>query len=148
MFWGYGHYVIFASAAAAGVGIAVAVDYSTGHAHISGVTAGYALVVPVALYLFFVWLLHIRPHQPGALVVGVPGGGGRDGAGALQPATRVRDRGATGGAGGDHGRHRPQSAGPDRLGALIRGAQAPSPISLSGCRQRSAGAARHRRRAT
>jgi len=70
--WGYGHYFIFASAAAAGVGIAVAVDYATHHARISGVTAGYALAVPVACYLFFVWLLHIRPHQQGSLVVAYP----------------------------------------------------------------------------
>jgi hypothetical protein len=40
--------------------------------HISGVTAGYALAVPVAFYLFFVWLLHIRPHQQGSLVVAYP----------------------------------------------------------------------------
>jgi len=72
MFWGYGHYFIFSSAAAVGVGIAVAVDYETHHAHISGVTAGYAMAVPVAVYLFFVWLLHIRPHQRGALVVAYP----------------------------------------------------------------------------
>lgn len=70
--WGYGHYFIFASAAAVGVGLAVAVDYATHHAHVSGVTAGYALAVPVALYLFFVWLLHIRPHQQGPLVVAYP----------------------------------------------------------------------------
>jgi low temperature requirement protein LtrA len=72
MLWGYGHYFIFASAAAAGVGIAVAVDYDTHHAHISGVTAGYAMAVPVALYLFFVWLLHIRPHQRGPLAFAYP----------------------------------------------------------------------------
>jgi low temperature requirement protein LtrA len=72
MLWGYGHYFIFASAAAVGVGIAVAVDYDTHHAHISGVTAGYAMAVPVAVYLFFVWLLHIRPHQRGPLVVAYP----------------------------------------------------------------------------
>jgi hypothetical protein len=72
MLWGYGHYFIFASAAAAGAGVAVAVDYDTHHADISGVTAGYAMAVPVAVYLFFVWLLHIRPHQRGPLVVAYP----------------------------------------------------------------------------
>jgi low temperature requirement protein LtrA len=72
MLWGYGHYFIFASAAAAGVGIAVAVDYDTHHAHISGVVAGYAMAVPVAVYLFFVWLLHIRPHLQGPLVIAYP----------------------------------------------------------------------------
>jgi len=72
MMWGYGHYFIFASAAAVGVGVAVAVDYDTHHAHISGVTAAYATAVPVALYLLFVWLLHIRPHQRGPLVIAYP----------------------------------------------------------------------------
>jgi low temperature requirement protein LtrA len=72
MLWGYGHYFIFSSAAAAGVGIAVAVDYDTHHAHISGVVAGYAMAMPVAVYLFFVWLLHIRPHLQGPLVVAYP----------------------------------------------------------------------------
>jgi low temperature requirement protein LtrA len=72
MLWGYGHYFIFSSAAAAGVGVAVAVDYDTHHAHISGVVAGYAMAVPVAVYLFFVWLLHIRPHLQGPLVVAYP----------------------------------------------------------------------------
>ena len=72
MLWGYGHYVIFGSAAAAGAGIAISVDYQTHHAHISGVVAGYAMAVPVALYLLSVWLLHIRPHQRGPLVVAYP----------------------------------------------------------------------------
>jgi low temperature requirement protein LtrA len=72
MLWGYGHYFIFAAAAAAGAGLAVAVDRATGHTEVSGVTAGYALAVPVAVYLFFVWLLHIRPHQQGLLVAAYP----------------------------------------------------------------------------
>ena len=72
MLWGYGHYFIFAAAAAAGVGVAVSVDYDTHHTEISGVTAGYAMAVPVAVYLVAVWLLHIRPHLRGPLVIAYP----------------------------------------------------------------------------
>jgi hypothetical protein len=70
--WGYGHYFILASAAAVGAGLGVVVDYDTHHAEISGTVAGYAVALPVAVYLFFVWLLHIRPHQAGAQVVAYP----------------------------------------------------------------------------
>jgi low temperature requirement protein LtrA len=59
--WGYGHYFIFASAAAAGAGLAVAVDHATHVAEISAMLTGYAIAVPVAVYLLAVWLLHVRP---------------------------------------------------------------------------------------
>jgi low temperature requirement protein LtrA len=72
MLWGYGHYFVFASAAAVGAGLGVAVDYATHHAEISSTAAGYAIAVPVAVYLFLVWLLHIRPHQTGPLLVVCP----------------------------------------------------------------------------
>jgi low temperature requirement protein LtrA len=70
--WGYGHYFIFASAAAVGAGLAVAVDHATGHAEISSTLTGYAIAVPVTVYLFFVWLLHVRPHQSGPLQAAIP----------------------------------------------------------------------------
>jgi hypothetical protein len=72
MFWGYGHYFIFAAAAAVGAGLGVAVDHAAGHAEISSRAAGYAIAVPVAVYLFCVWLLHVRPHQRGLLLAIVP----------------------------------------------------------------------------
>ncbi|GAA0482488.1 membrane protein [Paractinoplanes deccanensis] len=72
LMWGYGHYFIFAAAAAVGAGIGVNVDYVTHHAEISGRPAAYAIAVPVAVYLFFVWLLHIRPHQSGPLLLVYP----------------------------------------------------------------------------
>ncbi|MCU7727220.1 low temperature requirement protein A [Actinoplanes sp. KI2] len=72
MMWGYGHYFVFASAAAVGAGLGVAVDQLTEHAEISAVLAGYAIAVPVAVYLFFVWLLHIRPHQSGPMKAAFP----------------------------------------------------------------------------
>jgi low temperature requirement protein LtrA len=70
--WGYGHYFIFASASAVGAGLAVSVDYDSGHTEISGTVAGYAVALPTAVYLIFVWLLHIRPHQVGPLVIAYP----------------------------------------------------------------------------
>ncbi|GAA4449765.1 low temperature requirement protein A [Phytohabitans houttuyneae] len=70
--WGYGHYLIFASAAAVGAGLAVAVDYETHKAHLGGVAAGYAVAVPVAVYLASVWFLHARPHQHGLIVAAYP----------------------------------------------------------------------------
>lgn len=59
--WGYGHFVVFASAAAVGAGLAVAVDQATAHTTISTQTAGWAVAVPVALYVGSLWLLHRRP---------------------------------------------------------------------------------------
>ncbi|BCB77354.1 low temperature requirement protein A [Phytohabitans flavus] len=72
LFWGYGHYLIFSSAAAVGAGLAVAVDHETHKAHLGGVGVGYAVAVPVAVYLLSVWVLHIRPHQQGLIVVAYP----------------------------------------------------------------------------
>jgi low temperature requirement protein LtrA len=56
--WGYGHYVIFASAAAVGAGLQVAVDHDAGTAHLPAWGAAGSVAVPVALYLLSVWLLH------------------------------------------------------------------------------------------
>ena len=62
--WGYGHYFVFASAAAVGAGLAAAVDAATHHAKVGPVGAGFAVAVPVATYLICLWLLHDRPeHQ-------------------------------------------------------------------------------------
>lgn len=61
--WGYGHYFIFATAAAVGAGLAVNVDYLLGAAAIDRRLAAAALAVPVALFLLTVWLLHVRPHH-------------------------------------------------------------------------------------
>ena len=60
-FWGYGHYFVFASAAAVGAGLAVAVDAATHAAKIGPVGAGMAVAVPVATYLVCLWVLHDRP---------------------------------------------------------------------------------------
>ncbi|CAA9241597.1 MAG: Integral membrane protein, partial [uncultured Chloroflexia bacterium] len=62
LIWGYGHLLIFASAAAVGAGLAVAVDYATAHAEISALAAGATVAFPVALFLIGVWTLHQRPQ--------------------------------------------------------------------------------------
>jgi len=61
--WGYGHMLVFASAAAVGAGLAVGADRATGHADVSAAGAGAAVTVPVAVYLITVWFLHLRPHH-------------------------------------------------------------------------------------
>jgi low temperature requirement protein LtrA len=63
--WGYGHYLIFASAAAVGAGLAVNVDHLTHHAAIGPRGAAAAFTIPVALFLVAVWALHVRPHHLG-----------------------------------------------------------------------------------
>jgi low temperature requirement protein LtrA len=60
--WGYGHYVVYAAAAAVGAGLAVAVDHATRHTAIGAVAAGSAVAIPVAVYLVCLWFLHDRPE--------------------------------------------------------------------------------------
>ncbi|RPF34151.1 low temperature requirement protein A [Streptomyces sp. TLI_185] len=63
--WGYGHYLIFASAAAVGAGLEVAVEQAVGKAHISTLEASAAVTLPTALYLLTVWALHSRYYKVG-----------------------------------------------------------------------------------
>ena len=60
--WGYGHYFVFAAAAAVGAGLAVNVDQVTHHAKIGAVGAGAAVSIPVAVFLLCLWFLHDRPE--------------------------------------------------------------------------------------
>jgi len=60
--WGYGHYFIFAAAAAVGAGLSVAIDYAQHHAEISAAGAGFAIAIPVATYLGLLWLLHLHSY--------------------------------------------------------------------------------------
>jgi low temperature requirement protein LtrA len=63
--WGYGHYLVFASAAAIGAGLEVAVEQAIGKAHISTLAAAAAVTLPTALYLLTVWVLHSRHFKVG-----------------------------------------------------------------------------------
>src|SRR5215211_4708723 len=63
--WGYGHYLVFGSAAAVGAGLAVNVDLVTHHAAVGPRVAAAAFTIPVALFLEAVWALQLRPHHLG-----------------------------------------------------------------------------------
>jgi low temperature requirement protein LtrA len=73
--WGYGHYAIFAAAAAVGAGLVVAVERATHDASDEGVTsltAGLAVTIPVTAYLIALWLLRdvaARQHVVDPLLV-------------------------------------------------------------------------------
>ncbi|MFF2406601.1 low temperature requirement protein A [Streptomyces sp. NPDC058092] len=58
--WGYGHFLIFGSAAAIGSGLELAVEQAVGQAHVSETVAAAAVTVPSALFLLTVWALHAR----------------------------------------------------------------------------------------
>ncbi|MGW0548738.1 low temperature requirement protein A [Streptomyces altiplanensis] len=61
--WAYGHYLIFASAAAEGAGLAAYAEHLTHHTSTSPTVAGAAVTVPAAVFLITVWAVHLRPHQ-------------------------------------------------------------------------------------
>ncbi|MEW2575567.1 low temperature requirement protein A [Streptomyces syringium] len=63
--WGYGHYLVFGSAAAIGAGIEVAIEETIGKAHISAFAAAATVTLPTALFMFSVWLIHSRHHKRG-----------------------------------------------------------------------------------
>jgi len=60
--WAYAHYFILASAAAVGAGLAVNVDVVMHKAHIGPVGAGFAVAIPVALFVLTLWTVHRRPE--------------------------------------------------------------------------------------
>ncbi len=63
--WGYGHYLIFSSAAAIGAGLEIAVEQAVGEAHLSTLAASAAVTIPSAVFLLSVWLLHARYFKVG-----------------------------------------------------------------------------------
>ncbi|GAU68701.1 hypothetical protein SSP35_08_01950 [Streptomyces sp. NBRC 110611] len=64
--WGYGHYLVFGSAAAIGAGIEIAVEQASGKAHLTVYEAAACVTVPGALFMFTVWLIHSRHRKRGA----------------------------------------------------------------------------------
>jgi low temperature requirement protein LtrA len=63
--WGFGHYVIFASAAAVGAGLAARVDHWTHHGEAPDLVSAAAVTVPVAALVAAIWLFQLRGHDPG-----------------------------------------------------------------------------------
>jgi low temperature requirement protein LtrA len=70
--WGYGHYLVFACAAAVGAGLAVAVDRAAGHGAAPALVVHLAVGLPVAGYLLVVWLLQVCPRQRGLIAAAFP----------------------------------------------------------------------------
>jgi low temperature requirement protein LtrA len=70
--WGYGHYVVFASAAAVGAGLAVAADQAIGHAELSARAATASVAVPAALYVLSVWAVHVTAKPAGPVRAAPP----------------------------------------------------------------------------
>jgi low temperature requirement protein LtrA len=58
--WGYGHLLVFGSAAAVGAGFAVMVDILTDHAKIGVADGLKAIAIPLAVYIFSLWLIRDR----------------------------------------------------------------------------------------
>jgi low temperature requirement protein LtrA len=56
--WGYGHFAIFAALGALGAGLEVAVATAGHHAEVDPVVVGYAVAVPVAVFLVVLWAAH------------------------------------------------------------------------------------------
>ncbi|GHB78325.1 membrane protein [Streptomyces viridiviolaceus] len=61
--WAYGHYLVFASAAAEGAGLAAYADHLASHTDASSVAPAMTVTVPAAVFLVTVWAVHLRPHQ-------------------------------------------------------------------------------------
>jgi low temperature requirement protein LtrA len=57
--WGYGHFVVFGSAAAVGAGVAVMVDSVIGRTHLSDTAAAAAFTIPVILYLVAITFIQV-----------------------------------------------------------------------------------------
>ena len=62
--WGYGHYLVFSSAAAVGAGLTVAVHQVAHRTQLTQLGAALSVTVPVAVYLVVVWGLHARYKPP------------------------------------------------------------------------------------
>jgi low temperature requirement protein LtrA len=56
--WGYGSFGIFAALTAVGAGLEVAVEDAGHHVAASPVAVGYAIAIPVAVFLVLLWALH------------------------------------------------------------------------------------------
>jgi low temperature requirement protein LtrA len=71
--WGYGHYLVFCSAAAIGAGIEVAAAWTTGAEHVSALLAAGAVTVPAAVFFVMVWALQARYFKSGWTQALLPG---------------------------------------------------------------------------
>jgi low temperature requirement protein LtrA len=61
--WGYGHWFIFAAIAANGAGLAAAVDYNTDQSALDAVESGFAIAIPLGLYIIGLWYLQVFNYE-------------------------------------------------------------------------------------
>lgn len=61
--WGFGHYVIFGTAAAVGAGLAARVDFYSDHSEVSDVVSSAFVTGSGAAFLAALWLVSIRLHD-------------------------------------------------------------------------------------
>lgn len=61
--WGFGHYAIFAAAAAVGAGLAARVDYYSHHSEASDVVSSAFVTGPGAIFLAALWIVNVRLHD-------------------------------------------------------------------------------------
>lgn len=113
--WAYGHYLIFASAAAEGAGLAAYAKLITRRTDVPSPAAGVAITMPAAIFLITVWAIHVRPHQrSGAEQLAFRRRGRCAGSRSLPGAGRNRRS-----VGGGPGR-RGHGGRPDRASAALR----------------------------
>jgi low temperature requirement protein LtrA len=62
--WGFGHYVIFGSAAAVGAGLSARIAYYGHHAEVSDLVSSAFVTGPVAAALAALWVVNVRLHDP------------------------------------------------------------------------------------
>ncbi|WP_291793905.1 MULTISPECIES: low temperature requirement protein A [Brevibacterium] len=72
LLYGYGHYFIFAAAGAFSAGIEVEIDLLTGHSSLHQPLASFSYTIPLAVFVFGVWALAIRPCADGWVNAAVP----------------------------------------------------------------------------
>lgn len=61
--WGFGHYVIFASAAAVGAGLSARIAFYGHHAEVSDLVSSAFVTGPVAAALAALWIVNVRLHD-------------------------------------------------------------------------------------
>lgn len=61
--WGFGHYFVFASAAALGAGLAARVDYYDHHSEVGDLVTSAFVTVPTAVFAAALWIVVVRVHD-------------------------------------------------------------------------------------
>ena len=70
MLWGFGHYFVFASAAAVGAGLAARVDHYTHHSESPDRLTALAVTLPTALLVVAIYGFHLSQHDRSRRTIG------------------------------------------------------------------------------